>query len=72
MKDASKGRVNLLPDELSDEDLEQVVGGRHEDAFQEWRVKIVNNFLHRLYDSERSRTAKQPGVITESVSPPKK
>ena len=72
MKGSFKDNVKLLPDELTDVELEQVVGGRQDDAFQEWRVKIVNNFLHRLYGTERSRTAKQPGVITESVSPPKK
>ena len=74
MKDSIQGKVKLLPGELTDEELEEVVGGRSDGAFQEWRVKIVNNSLHRLYDSEkeRSRTARQPGVITESVSPPKK
>jgi hypothetical protein len=72
MQEPCQNNVKLLPGELDDEELEEVVGGRPDGAFQEWRVKIVNNFLHQLYSLERSRTAKQPGVITESVSPPKK
>jgi len=48
-------KVKLLPDELTEEELEQVVGGRPDGAFQEWRVKIVNNFLHRLYSPESKR-----------------
>jgi len=72
MQDPCQSNVKLLPDELSDEELEQVVGGMNYNQFQVWRVNYLNNFLHQLYDPERSRTAKQPGVITESVSPPKK
>ena len=48
MKGSFKDNVKLLPDELTDVELEQVVGGRQDDAFQEWRVKIVNNLLHAV------------------------
>jgi len=68
-------RVKLLPDELTDEELELVKGGMNYNTFQAWRADYINNFLHQLYDyerDERSRTAKQPGVTTESVSSPKK
>jgi len=72
VNDSSKGQVKLLPDELTDEELEQVKGGMTYSQFEAWKADFINNFLHQLYSPERSRTATQPGVITESVSPPKK
>lgn len=47
--------VNLLPEELTEEELEEVVGGMSDGAFQTWKVDYLNNFLHRLYDNERKR-----------------
>ena len=51
--------VTLLPRELSEEESKQVVGGRSDGAFKEWRVKIVNNFLHQLYSYEEKREAER-------------
>ncbi len=61
MQEPCQDKVNLLPDELTEEELEQVVGGRPDGAFQEWRVKIVNNFLHRLYSPESKREVERQG-----------
>ena len=55
MKDSSPGKVKLLPDELTEEELEQVVGGMSGEAFQTWKVEYLNNFLHRLYSPESKR-----------------
>jgi hypothetical protein len=53
-----KEPVKLLPDELTDEQLELVLGGMQYNTFLRYRADILNNIL------ERSRTAKQTGVIT--------
>lgn len=55
MQEPCQDKVKLLPDELTDEELEGVAGGRQDGAFQEWKVEYLNNFLHRLYNPESKR-----------------
>jgi len=36
--------VKLLPDELSEEELGEVIGGRTETEFHIWKIKYLNKF----------------------------
>jgi bacteriocin-like protein len=53
MQEPYQDKVKLLPEELTEEELEQVVGGMSDGAFQAWKVDYLNNFLHQLYDNKR-------------------
>ena len=53
MQEPYQDKVKLLPEELTDEEREQVVGGMSDGAFQAWKVDYLNNFLQQLYDNKR-------------------
>jgi bacteriocin-like protein len=44
MQEPCQDNVKLLPDELTEEELSEVIGGRTEIEFERWKKEYLNKF----------------------------